>query len=170
MWVNQRKHEKNAIFTDTQVKEALAVERQVQGKNNLFQNKCRGSKSKTPKKRRQVVAVDSNHTPPCHQSLLLGPSETGQRSMLVEVCVYWRWYSPSRCNVLPWQWLSPACVDIWFILGAMIAHAPQVCSPTQPRVQSVCLGPGEAVNQLSTTHSTGITRMSVPCLCGAICE
>ncbi|KAK0145790.1 hypothetical protein N1851_015287 [Merluccius polli] len=24
------------------------------------------------------------------------------------------------------------CVDGWFILGAMIAHAPQVCSPTQP--------------------------------------
>ena len=24
------------------------------------------------------------------------------------------------------------CVDGWFILGAMIAHAPKVCSPTQP--------------------------------------
>ena len=34
---------------------------------------------------------------------------------------------------LPCQWLSPECVcgDGWFILGAMIAHAPQVCSPTQ---------------------------------------
>ena len=27
---------------------------------------------------------------------------------------------------------SSVCVDGWFILGAMIAHAPQVCSPTQP--------------------------------------
>ncbi|KAK0145752.1 Poly [ADP-ribose] polymerase 9 [Merluccius polli] len=35
---------------------------------------------------------------------------------------------------LPCQWLSPECVcgDGWFILGDMIAHAPQVCSPTQP--------------------------------------
>ena len=28
--------------------------------------------------------------------------------------------------------LVSVCVDGWFILGAMIAHAPQVCSPTQP--------------------------------------
>ena len=27
---------------------------------------------------------------------------------------------------------SSVCGDGWFILGAMIAHAPQVCSPTQP--------------------------------------
>ena len=27
---------------------------------------------------------------------------------------------------------SSVCVDGWFILGAMIAHAPQVCNPTQP--------------------------------------
>ena len=28
---------------------------------------------------------------------------------------------------------SPSvCIDSWFILGAMLAHAPQVCSPTQP--------------------------------------
>ena len=27
------------------------------------------------------------------------------------------------------------CVDGWFILGAMIAHAPQVCSP--PPAQSL---------------------------------
>ena len=28
--------------------------------------------------------------------------------------------------------LPSVCVDGWFILGAMTAHAPQVCSPTQP--------------------------------------
>ena len=40
------------------------------------------------------VAVDSSHMP--HQSLLLGPSKTGHRSMLVEVGVYWRWQDGIR--------------------------------------------------------------------------
>ena len=42
------KTRKTAILTDTPVKEALAAERQAQGKNNPFQKKCTGTKSKTP--------------------------------------------------------------------------------------------------------------------------
>ena len=40
------------------------------------------------------------------------------------------WADVTRCHASGSS--SIVCVDGWFILGAMIAHAPQVCSPTQP--------------------------------------
>ena len=52
-------------------------------------------------------------------------------------CVYWRWRDVIRragvtCCHDSGSLLS-VCVDSWFILGAMIVHAPQVCSLTQPQ-------------------------------------
>ena len=64
--------------------------------------------------------------------------------------VYCRWYKPQQMS---WQWLSSLeCVVI-----AGLSWVPWLLCTTgvQPhRVQSVWLGPGEAVNQLSPTHSS----------------
>ncbi|KAK0146598.1 hypothetical protein N1851_014051 [Merluccius polli] len=44
------------------------------------------------------------------------------------------------------------CVDSWFILGAMIAHAPQVCSPTQPES-----------NQSDSVQGSGAISLLIHC-------
>ena len=42
-------------------------------------------------------------------------------------------YAEQTVHAAMTEALSRVCVDDWFILGAMIPHPPQVCSPTQPQ-------------------------------------
>ena len=111
---------------------------------------------------RICVAVFLCHTP--HRWLFLAPP-TQDTGGWLWISIYWKWRDvKSRADGTCCQdsgSLLSVCGDSWFILGAMIAHAPQVCSPTQPRVSSVWLRPGGAANKLSTTH----TPQYVFCLC-----
>ena len=61
-------------------------------------------------------------------------------------------YAEQMLHAAMTESLSWVCGDSWFILGAMMALHHR-CAAPPPRVSSVLLGPGEAVDQLSTTHT-----------------
>ena len=73
----------------------------------------------------------------CHLSGFSWGPPTQDTGRCCSKYIYWRWQVvfaelmlQAAMTVIA---LSPSvCVDGWFILGIMIAHAPQVCSPTQP--------------------------------------
>ena len=63
------------------------------------------------------------------------------------------WYSPSWRYKLPWLWLLLECVCWWLVYPVPWLLCTTGVQPHPARVQSVWLGPGEAVNQPSTTHT-----------------
>ena len=60
-----------------------------------------------------------------------------------------------QMNLLPQLKPFVAVIDSWFILGAVIAHAPQVCSPTQPQsLTSLTRARWGCKPAINNTHST----------------
>ena len=93
------------------------------------------------------VAVELKHT----TWLLLGPADTRHRVLIKYQFIgdgepLYEQMVPAAMTVA----LLSVCGDSWFILGAIIVHAPQVCRFTPSLIR---LGPDEAVNQLSPTHT-----------------
>ena len=95
------------------------------------------------------------------------PTQDTVRCCRMHILEMARWYSLSRCNMLPWQWLSPECV-----LMAGLSWVPWLLCTTgvQPhpaRVQSVWLRPG-CKPAINNTHSTFNLQKCPPLyhLCG----